>query len=91
LSVRVRPRLPPHPTTEQWEERPIVNRIRGLFSRFRRFVDEAWSELKKVSWPTLQQTRSLTLLVFAVSFAVGVFITVFDAIFLNAVKFITPA
>ena len=68
-----------------------MNRIRGLFSRFRRFVDEAWSELKKVSWPTLQQTRSLTLLVFAVSFAVGVFITVFDAIFLNAVKFITPA
>ncbi len=55
----------------------------------RRFIDEAWSELKKVSWPTLHQTRNLTVLVFVVSFAVGVFITVFDAIFLNAVKFLS--
>ena len=68
-----------------------MNRIAGLFRRFRRFIDEAWSELKKVSWPTLQQTRSLTLIVFAVSFAVGVFITVFDAIFLNAVKILSAS
>ena len=44
----------------------------------RRFLDEAWSELKKVSWPTREQTRNLTVLVFAVSFVVGIFITVFD-------------
>ena len=66
-----------------------MNRILGLFRRFRRFVDEAWSELRKVSWPTLQQTRSLTLIVFAVSFAVAAFITVFDAIFLNAIKLLS--
>ncbi len=47
-------------------------------SRLRRFIDEAWSELKKVSWPTRLQVRNLTVLVFVVSFAVGVYITVLD-------------
>jgi len=55
-------------------------------SRIRRFIDEAWSELKKVSWPTREQTRNLTVLVFAVSLAVGVYITVLDSIFLNAIN-----
>ena len=50
-------------------------------SRIRRFIDEAWSELKKVSWPTRLQVRNLTVLVFAVSFTVGAYITVLDAIF----------
>ena len=50
-------------------------------SRLRRFLDEAWSELKKVSWPTREQVRNLTVLVFAVSFVVGLYITVLDFIF----------
>ena len=50
-------------------------------TRIRRFLDEAWSELKKVHWPTREQTRNLTVLVFAVSFAVGVFVAFWDAIF----------
>jgi preprotein translocase subunit SecE len=50
-------------------------------TRIRRFIDEAWSELKKVSWPTREQVRNLTVLVFAVSFTVGVYITVLDAVF----------
>jgi preprotein translocase SecE subunit len=54
-------------------------------SRLRRFIDEAWSELRKVSWPTPEQTRNLTVLVFAVSLAVGMYITVLDAVFQNAV------
>jgi preprotein translocase SecE subunit len=54
-------------------------------SRIRRFIDEAWSELRKVSWPTPEQTRNLTVLVFAVSLAVGVYITVLDSVFQNAV------
>jgi preprotein translocase SecE subunit len=67
-----------------------VYRIRRSLASFRRFIDEAWSELKKVSWPTLPQTRNLTVLVFAVSLAVGIFITVFDAVFLTAVGYLTP-
>ena len=54
-------------------------------SRIRRFIDEAWSELKKVTWPTREQTRNLTVLVFAVSLAVGLYITVLDAVFQRAV------
>jgi preprotein translocase SecE subunit len=55
-------------------------------SRLRRFVDEAWSELKKVSWPTREQVRNPTVLVFAVSFAVGTYITVLDSAFTQVVK-----
>jgi preprotein translocase SecE subunit len=54
-------------------------------SRLRRFIDEAWSELKKVSWPTPEQTRNLTVLVFVVSLAVGLYITVLDTVFAAAV------
>jgi preprotein translocase subunit SecE len=49
--------------------------------RIRRFLAEAVSELRKVSWPTFAQTRNLTVLVFAVSFAVGVFVAIWDALF----------
>jgi preprotein translocase subunit SecE len=55
-------------------------------SRLRRFIDEAWSELKKVSWPTREQVRNLTVLVFVVSFVVGLYITVLDAGFTSVVK-----
>jgi preprotein translocase subunit SecE len=49
--------------------------------RLRRYFDEVWSELKKVSWPTREQVRNLTVLVFAISLVVGVYITVLDQIF----------
>jgi preprotein translocase subunit SecE len=60
-------------------------------SRIRRFIDEAWSELKKVSWPTRDQVRNLTVLVFVVSFAVGVYITVLDSVFTQVVARLVPA
>jgi preprotein translocase subunit SecE len=55
-------------------------------TRIRRFLQEAWSELKKVSWPTRDQVRNLTVLVFAVSLAVGVYITVLDFAFTKAIE-----
>jgi preprotein translocase SecE subunit len=58
-------------------------------SRIRRFLDEAWSELKKVSWPTVEQVRNLTILVFVVSAAIGVYITVLDTIFAQAVSLLS--
>ncbi len=66
-----------------------MDRIRGLFARARRFIDEAWSELKKVTWPTVPQTRNLTVLVFTVSFVVMLFIAFWDTVFLNAVKLLS--
>jgi preprotein translocase SecE subunit len=47
--------------------------------RFRQFLKESWSELKKVSWPNRIQVRNLTILVFVISFVVGAFITVVDS------------
>ncbi len=58
-------------------------------NRIRTFIDEAWSELKKVTWPTREQTRNLTVLVFIVSAVVGVYITIFDLAFGQVVRALT--
>ena len=59
--------------------------------RIRRFLAEAVSELKKVSWPTREQVRNLTVLVIAVSFSVGLYITVLDAAFQGLVGFLVAS
>ena len=56
--------------------------------RIRRFIAEAISELRKVSWPTVAQTRNLTVLVFGVSLAVGIFVAVADAVFITIRNFL---
>ena len=57
-------------------------------TRIRRYFDEVWSELRKVSWPTREQVRNLTVLVFAISFVVGVYITVLDGGFQTVIGLI---
>ena len=47
----------------------------------RRYLTESWAELKKVAWPTRETVVRLTLLVVAVSIAVGIYIFVLDSIF----------
>jgi preprotein translocase subunit SecE len=54
-------------------------------TRIRRYFDEVWSELRKVSWPTREQVRNLTVLVFAISLVVGLYITVLDGVFQFAI------
>jgi len=58
-------------------------------NRLRRFINESWSELKKVSWPNRIQVRNLTVLVFLISFVVGLYITVADTGYDQVVKFLT--
>lgn len=58
--------------------------------RIRRFIDEAWSELKKVTWPTREQVRNLTILVFLISGVVGLFITVVDQAYIQAIRLLKP-
>jgi len=60
-----------------------------LLQRIRRYIEESWSELKKVTWPTPRQTWNLTVLVFVVSAMVGVFIFGVDAIFTTGLKIVT--
>jgi preprotein translocase SecE subunit len=59
-----------------------------VLKRIRRFIAEAISELRKVTWPTVTQTRNLTVLVFTVSFAIGVFVAVADTIFQGVIGFV---
>ena len=53
--------------------------------RLRRYLQESWSELKKVAWPTRDQVRNLTVLVFIVSAAIGIFIAFWDLVFTEVI------
>ena len=57
-----------------------------MIQRIRRFIEESYSELKKVVWPTREQVRNLTVLVFVVSGAIGVFIAVVDLFWTEVVR-----
>ena len=57
-------------------------------SRIRQFIKESWSELKKVTWPTRIQVRNLTILVFVISFVVGLYITVSDTAYDVVIRFL---
>ena len=59
-------------------------------TRIRRFLEEAWSELKKVHWPTREQVRNLTVLVFVISAVIGVYIAFFDVLFTQVITRLTP-
>ena len=52
-----------------------------MLTGVRRYLVESWAELKKVAWPTRETVLRLTVLVIAVSAAVGIYIFVLDTIF----------
>jgi preprotein translocase SecE subunit len=60
-----------------------------VIGRIRRFSEEAWSELKKVAWPTRAQVRNLTILVFVISFVTGIYITALDWMFSEAIRLVS--
>ena len=57
--------------------------------RLRRYFDEVLSELRKVSWPTGEQVRTLTVLVFAISLVVGLYITVLDRVLVGLLDLVS--
>ncbi len=57
-----------------------------MIARIRRYIAESYSELKKVVWPTREQVRNLTVLVFVISAVIGVFITVVDLFWTEVVR-----
>ena len=60
-----------------------------MIGRIRRYVSESASELKKVTWPTREQVRNLTVLVFVISGVFGVYIAFFDTIWSSVLRLIT--
>jgi preprotein translocase subunit SecE len=49
-------------------------------ARSRTFLEECWAELKKVAWPTREETRAATIAVIIGVIVVGVYLGVIDAI-----------
>ena len=56
--------------------RATAEASRRVFSL--RFVGEAIAELRRVTWPTWEETVRLSIMVIAVAGAVGVFLGLFD-------------
>ena len=45
------------------------------------FIQEAWAELRKVTWPSRETVLRLTLIVLVISALIAVYIYIFDNIF----------
>ena len=54
-----------------------------------RFAQESRNELRKVVWPTRQETTQMTGIVLAVTFVIGLFLWGVDAILLKVVAWLT--
>jgi len=65
-------------------DKPNVPKIPNIAPK--RFLGEVISELKKVTWPSRDETIKLTAVVIALSIFVGAFIGALDSIFLAAQK-----
>ena len=63
---------------------PIIPRIRAYFG-------EVISELRKVVWPTREETRRLTVMVIIIAGAIGVFLGVMDYAFTKIMESIMGA
>ena len=60
-----------------------------MIARIRQYFQESWSELKKVTWPTREHVRNLTILVFVISGLFGVYIGFLDLVWRTVLVFIT--
>lgn len=60
----------------------------GKIDKAKQFVGEARQELKKVTWPTKQQTITSTWVVLAVTFVLAIFLGLVDLIFSKLVGLI---
>ncbi|OQA54863.1 MAG: preprotein translocase subunit SecE [Candidatus Atribacteria bacterium ADurb.Bin276] len=61
-------------------EECAVNFFVKLFNRLKNYFKDAWSELKKVTWPSRKELISSTLTVLAVVVVFAVFLGVIDLI-----------
>ncbi len=57
-----------------------LERLRAPIQRGRRFLEEAWSELKKVHWPARRETVAATGVVIVVVFITAAWLGLVDAV-----------
>jgi preprotein translocase subunit SecE len=61
--------------------KPPTQQRRGFRLKVPGFLEDILSELKKVTWPTRQETAYLTMVVIIVAVAAGIILGVVDVIF----------
>jgi len=52
------------------------------------FIREATSEMRKVVWPSREETQRLTLVVIGISLSIGALLALFDLLFTRLVQFL---
>ena len=63
-----------------------LSKIAAYPQRFREYIDELKSEMRKVTWPSWTQVRATTAVVIAAVFAFAIYFFVVDALMGRAVK-----
>lgn len=53
------------------------------------FFREAFSEMRKVVWPSRDETQRLTMVVIGISLSVGLFLGLFDFLFTEMVRILS--
>lgn len=69
------------PAEKKQADKPAKVKKPSLFARIGKWFRELKGEIKKIVWPTRQQTVNNTVVVIAAIAIIGVFIWVLDAIF----------
>ncbi len=61
-----------------------------MFAKLKKFLEESRYELKRVNWPTREQTIRYTLVVIGLSVSLSLFLGILDFGFLEGIKNILP-
>ena len=59
-----------------------------MLTKLKNFIQESRQELKRVNWPTREETIRLTTVVIGLSVFIAVFLGVFDYIFIQLLKLV---
>jgi preprotein translocase subunit SecE len=64
----------------------VTEKIANQPNTVSRYLKETRGELRKVTWPTREESQRLTIIVIGVTIAFALFLWVFDLLFSNAVQ-----
>ena len=91
---RKEPASPPPQAREPVRTRAVpsveTGRNQGPIGRLQNQIDNIMAELRKVTWPTPDETRNLTIVVIGISVALGLFLGGIDLLLSNLYQLINP-
>jgi|YNPBryantNP2012_1023418.scaffolds.fasta_scaffold145331_1 preprotein translocase subunit SecE len=64
---------------------------KGYWLKISNFIDETREELKKCTWPSWEELKGSTVVIFVVTFLLGLFIVIADLTFLLIVRILLMA